>query len=372
MSRRQFTLRNIPDTNRDLGTLISGERMSTTSPRGTMPVVTTEFGPTRSFGDVLAERCVILDGGLSTELERAGHDLSGDLWSARLLNDEPEAIVATHQAFFEAGAEVATTASYQASFEGFAAAGIDQDVSAGLIRRSVLLAREAAARSGQSDSSWVAASVGPYGATLSAGEEYTGAYVDPQWPGRTGGGLGIDELRRFHRPRLETLAEAGPDVLACETLPAAAEVEALVTEVQALGVPAWISLTTVTGGDGVVRTRRGENAASVFALARELDEIVAVGVNCTDPLGVAAAVAIAAEASGKPVVVYPNSGESWDTVARSWLGEPYFTDDDVAGWLASGGRLVGGCCRVGPEQIAAIRRAVLASADAVVPRTGPR
>lgn len=333
-----------------------------------MRFVTTSLGPARPLGQVLAERAVVLDGGLSTELERAGHDLSGDLWSAVLLNEAPEAIVAAHLAFFEAGAEVATTASYQASFEGFAAAGIGRDEAATLIRRSVSLAREAAVRSGRVTDTWVAASVGPFGATLASGEEYTGAYVDPAWPGHPAwpgrpGGLGVAELREFHRPRLEMLAEAGPDVFACETLPAAAEVEALIAEFQAIGLPAWISLTTVTGGDGVVRTRRGEDAADAFALARGVDEIIAVGVNCTDPLGVPAAVAVAARASGKPVVVYPNSGESWDAVARSWLGEPDFTDADLADWLASGVRLVGGCCRVGPEQIAAIRRAVTRASE---------
>jgi homocysteine S-methyltransferase len=323
--------------------------------------VTTSLGSASPLGQVLADRAVVLDGGLSTELERTGFDLSGGLWSAALLKEAPEAIVATHLAFFEAGAEVATTASYQASFEGFSAAGIERQEAAELLHRSVLLAREAAARAGRAGGTWVAASVGPFGATLATGEEYTGAYVDPQWPGRAEGGLGVAELRAFHRPRLEALAEAGADVLACETLPAAAEVEALVAEVQALGMAAWISLTTVTGGDGVVRTRRGEDAADAFALARGVDEIIAVGVNCTDPPGVAAAVPVAAAASGKPVVVYPNSGESWDAMARSWLGEPDFTDEDVAGWLGSGARLVGGCCRVGPEQIAAIRRAVTAA-----------
>lgn len=316
------------------------------------------MGSARPLGQFLVDHTVVLDGGLSTELERAGHDLSGGLWSASLLNDAPEAIVAAHVAFFEAGAQIATSASYQASFEGFAAMGIEREQAAALLTRSVHLAREAALRSGRVGDSWVAASVGPFGATLGGGEEYTGSYVAPQRLGRAGGGLGVAELRAFHRPRLEALVEAGPDLLACETLPAAAEVEALVAEVHELGVPAWISLTTVTGGDGVVRTRRGEDAADAFALARGVDEIIAVGVNCTEPLGTAAAVEIAARSSGKPVVVYPNSGESWDAVARSWLGESDFTDDDVAGWLRSGARLVGGCCRVGPEQIAAIRRAV--------------
>jgi homocysteine S-methyltransferase len=316
------------------------------------------MGAARPLAQVLSDRAVVLDGGLSTQIERAGHDLSGDLWSAGLLRDAPEAVVAAHLAFFRAGAEVATTASYQASFDGFAAAGMDRDQAAALLRRSVLLAREASVRAGGDAPSWVAASVGPFGATLARGEEYTGSYLDPDWTGRTGGGLTVGELRAFHRPRLEVLAEAGPDVFACETLPATAEVEALVAEVQALGVPAWISLTTVTGGDGVVRTRRGEDAADAFALTRGVDEIIAVGVNCTDPLGVGAAVTVAAQASGKPVVVYPNSGESWDAMARSWLGESDFTDQDVAAWVAAGARLVGGCCRVGPEQVAAIRRAV--------------
>ncbi len=323
----------------------------------------------RPLAQAMRDGTVVLDGGLSTELERAGHDLSGDLWSAILLREDPGAVVAAHVAFFEAGAQVATTASYQASFEGFAAVGVPRDEAAALIRRSVALGREAAARAGREGDAWVAASVGPYGATLAGGDEYTGAYVDPDWPGRTGGGLSVGDLRGFHRQRLAALAEAGPDVLACETLPASAEVEALVAEVSELGVPAWISLTTVTGGDGMVRTRRGEDAADAFALARGVDEIIAVGVNCTDPAGIAAAVEVAAAASGKPVVVYPNSGESWDARARGWLGEPDFTDSDVAGWVASGARLVGGCCRVGPEQVAVIARALTAATSAVPSRS---
>jgi homocysteine S-methyltransferase len=312
-----------------------------------MPAVTTSNGTALPLAQALASHPVILDGGLSTELERAGHDLSGDLWSASLLRDAPDAIVAAHRAYFEAGAQVATTASYQASFEGFAAHGIGRAEATELLHRSVRLARDAAQRAASPGPTWVAASVGPFGATLATGEEYTGAYVDPQWPGHPGG-LGVAELRAFHRPRLEVLAEAGPDVLACETLPAMTEVEAL-----------------IAGGDGVVRTRRGEDAARAFALARGIDEVIAVGINCTDPRGVGAAVQVAAEASGKPVVVYPNSGESWDAVARSWLGEPDFTDQDVAGWVAAGARLVGGCCRVGPEQVAAIGRAVAAAVEPV-------
>jgi S-methylmethionine-dependent homocysteine/selenocysteine methylase len=292
----------------------------------------------RSLAEALAAGPVVLDGGLSTELESRGHDVGSALWSARLLRDDPAAIVAAHAAFAAAGAQVATTASYQATFHGFAAAGIDRAETARLISSSVLLARRGA------PDGWIAGSVGPYGALLADGSEYTGAYVD---------GMTVAGLRAFHRPRMELLAEAGADVLACETVPAAAEAEALIAEADALGVPIWLSLTTVTGDDGVVRTRRGERAADVFAMTDGVDAVVAVGVNCTDPAGIGPAIG-AAERSGKPVVVYPNSGEVWDAAGRRWTGTPGIAPDDVPGWTAAGARLVGGCCRVRPEHIAAI------------------
>ena len=291
-----------------------------------------------SLADALAAGVVVLDGGLSTELEARGHDVSSALWSARLLRDDPAAIVAAHAAFAAAGAQVATTASYQATVEGFGVAGVDAAEARRLIASSVALARE-----GQRDG-WVAGSVGPYGAMLADGSEYSGAYV---------GAVSVADLRAFHRPRMELLAEAGADVLACETVPAAAEAEALLAEADALGVPVWLSLTTAVDDDGVVRTRRGERAADVFAMAADVDAVIAVGVNCTAPAAVGPSIDAAAVA-GKPVVVYPNSGEGWDAVARAWTGTPGIATDDVPRWFGAGARLIGGCCRVRPEHIAAI------------------
>ena len=156
---------------------------------------------------------------------------------------------------------------------------------------------------------------------------------------------------------MELLAEAGADVLACETVPAAAEAEALLAEADALGVPIWLSLTTVVDGDGVARTRRGERAADVFAMAADVAAVVAVGVNCTAPAAVGAAVAAAA-AAGKPVVVYPNSGETWDAAARRWTGPPGVSRTTSPAWIGAGARLVGGCCRVRPSDIAALAAVV--------------
>lgn len=282
---------------------------------------------------------VLLDGGLATELEARGHDLSDSLWSARLLADAPQDIVAVHAAYFRAGAAIATTASYQASFEGFAARGFDRGETAGLLRRSVALAR--AARDGTgADGLLVAASVGPYGAALADGSEYRGRY-----------GLSVAALARWHRPRLEVLAAAGADVLACETVPDVDEARALVELVRAVGVPAWLSYTI--DGD---RTRAGQPLAEAFAVAAGVDEIVALGVNCCAPADVLPAIAHAAPV-GKPVIVYPNSGERWDALRHRWIGPSRFGADLAAQWIAAGARIVGGCCRVGPADIAAIHRA---------------
>ncbi|MEU6122767.1 homocysteine S-methyltransferase [Streptomyces sp. NPDC047123] len=288
------------------------------------------------LADALAQRPLVLDGGLSHQLEAAGHDLGDALWSARLLRDGPAAIEAAHRAYYEAGAEVAITASYQATYEGFARVGIDAARTRDLLRLSVELARNAGAGVGREV--WVAASAGPYGAMLADGAEYRGRY-----------GLSVAELERFHRPRLETLAEAGPDVLALETVPDADEARALLRAVRGLGVPAWLSFT-VAGG----RTRAGQPLAEAFALAADADEVLAVGVNCCDPRDAGAAVALAARVTGKPVVVYPNSGETWDAATRSWHGPARFAAGQVARWRAAGARLVGGCCRTGPDVVAQV------------------
>jgi homocysteine S-methyltransferase len=283
---------------------------------------------------------LIADGGLATELEARGHDLSDGLWSARLLVEAPREVTAVHTAFFRAGAMIATTASYQASFDGFADSGISRDDTVRLLRRSVELAKTARDEVGDA-SRRVAASVGPYGAALADGSEYRGRY-----------GLGVAQLEDWHRPRLEVLADAGADVLALETIPDVDEAEALVNLVQSLGVPAWLSYTI----DGT-RTRAGQPLADAFAVAVGVPEIVAVGVNCCAPEDVLPAIGQARE-TGKPVIVYPNSGERWDSARRAWVGPSRFSARLAVQWAAAGARVIGGCCRVRPADIAELAAAL--------------
>lgn len=294
---------------------------------------------------------MILDGGLATELERRGHDVSGSLWSAAILRTAPEAIEQLHYDYFAAGAHCATTASYQASYEGFAAAGITAVETTALLKRSVELARSARARyrrdhPGDSRKLLVAASVGPYGAISHDGAEYRGDY-----------GLTVDELIAFHARRFDVLANAGADILACETIPLMDEAQALSTLLaRHPEARAWMSFTSPDG----VHTSHGEPLADCARMLDGISNVIAIGVNCVKPEIVGAAVRAIRSGTDKAIVVYPNSGERWDGKSRDWRGAQ--AHESLASlapqWIHAGARMVGGCCRIGPGEIAALEKAL--------------
>lgn len=284
---------------------------------------------------------MILDGGLSNALAARGHDLSDDLWTARLLADAPAEIAAVHRTYFEAGAEVATTSSYQASVAGFVAAGLDRSEAERLIARSVAVAREV--RDALADDGrrrLVAASVGPYGAFLADGSEYRGRY-----------GVDARTLRDFHGPRLALLAEAGPDLFAVETIPDLDEAAVLVALLDEVGLPAWLSYSVA--GD---RTRAGQPLEDAFALVADSTAVVATGVNCCAPSDVLPALEVARRFSGKPGVAYPNAGQGWDAGTHTWAGDTAYDVTLAPAWVEAGAAYVGGCCQVGPDDIAALAR----------------
>ena len=286
---------------------------------------------------------VLLDGGMSNALEDRGHELGGALWTARLLRDAPEEIADVHRAYFAAGAQVATTASFQASVEGFIRFGLSQSAAEALICRSVLLAREVRDDlASDGVKRLVAASVGPYGAALADGSEYRGRY-----------GVPAARLRDFHLPRLELLASAGPDLMAVETIPDVDEAEVLVELLDEIGLPAWFSYSVER-----LNTRAGQPLEEAFDVAASARSVVAVGVNCCAPGDVAAAVRLAVDTTGLPAVAYPNRGEAWDATAHRWAGRDSFNAALGPGWVEAGAYYVGGCCRVGPADIAALAEAV--------------
>ncbi len=295
---------------------------------------------------------LILDGGLATELESRGCDLADELWSAGYLLMDPDAIRQAHLDYLAAGADCVVTASYQATLTGFRRRGASLEEARTLLARSVELALEAREaflrRPGPGrQPPLVAASVGPYGAFLADGSEYTGDYDRDE-----------EGLVAFHRERFEILAASGADLLACETLPSAAEARALKRLLTARpGRWAWFSFSCRDGR----HLCDGSELASIAAELDDCEQVAAIGVNCTAPRHVGELIGEIRRVSAKPVVVYPNSGEIYDAAAKSWIGDPDPEDFAVAaaGWVERGAAAVGGCCRTGPEHIRRIRRRVL-------------
>lgn len=275
----------------------------------------------------------VLDGGLSTALEALGERPDGALWTARTLIERPEVVTAAHRTAVEAGADVVISASYQASEQGFVAAGLDRLSARRLLASTTDVARRSGAR-------LVACSVGPYGAFRADGSEYHGRY-DASW----------DDVRRFHRQRLEVLVDSGPDLFAVETMPSSAEAQIVVEELRRLsGAVAWVSFTCRDAAS----TCAGDTFADAVEAVRHGVELV--GVNCTAPRYVAPLLGSVGRRT--PMVVYPNHGGVWDAATKCWTAPEAGAGlvDLAPSWVAAGAVAVGGCCGVGAEDVAALAR----------------
>lgn len=305
---------------------------------------------------------VLLDGGLASELEKAGHDLNDPLWSAKVLLDDPGAVEAAHSAYLHAGADCVITATYQATFQGLAARGVTRAAAAGILRDAVDLAvrardrfRERAENRAARGRPLVAASIGPYAAFLADGSEYHGDY-----------GVSATTLADFHRARLRLLAASRADMLACETIPSFAEARVLAGLVEdATDKPAWFTFTC----RDEARVSDGTPIDEVAAWADETDSVHAVGVNCTPARHIAPIVRALSAGQSTPVVAYPNGGGEWDAATKTWGRADTEPDwgEACRNWVAAGAAAVGGCCRVGPDAIRAMRAALSRAALAARP-----
>lgn len=314
---------------------------------------------------------LILDGALATYLEFLGADISGSLWSASILLSQPSLIKQTHLDYYRAGANIAITASYQASIPGLVKhLGLSEEDAKNVVRKSVELAQQAreeyaaeklesrGSGSAEAESKsedefrgrmYVAGSVGPYGAFLADGSEYRGDYV-----------VSKEDMKAFHRGRMQALVDAGVDLLACETIPSKAEAEALVELLrEEFGdMEAWFTFT-LRDGEHIADGTSLEEIAKLF---EGVEQVVGVGVNCVpDDLALVALKGFAPLVKNGTLVVYPNSGEQWNAKAREWEGkrtEGSTLAQKTVEWWDAGARMIGGCCRTSPDDIRTMREAL--------------
>lgn len=293
------------------------------------------------------KKYIIIDGALASELQRRGCDLNDSLWSAKVLIEQPELIEQVHYDYFKAGADCAITASYQATPLGFTQKGIDVAESISLIKKSVELAQQAKQRylaeTDQNKTLLIAGSVGPYGAYLANGSEYTGDYQ-----------LTESQFINFHTVRIQALIDADIDILACETMPSYAEIKALTKLIQQTPqMTCWFSLTL----KDAEHLSDGTPLSLVVEHLNKTDQVVSIGVNCIALEKVSAALEILQKLTTKPLIVYPNSGEQYDPITKQWHKNHQHNctfSNQMTTWTKLGAKLIGGCCQTTPADIVEI------------------
>ncbi|MBI0029549.1 MULTISPECIES: homocysteine S-methyltransferase [unclassified Gilliamella] len=292
---------------------------------------------------------MIIDGALASELQRRGCDLNDSLWSAKVLIEQPELIQQVHYDYFKAGADCAITASYQATPMGFAQKGIELEESIKLIKTSVKLAQQAKMQYlndiKEDKALLIAGSVGPYGAYLANGSEYTGDYQ-----------LSESEFIAFHKDRVTALIDAGVDILACETMPSFLEIKALTKLIQQFPmVNCWFSLTL----KDQQHISDGTPLTEVIEYLNSIEQIVSVGINCIALEKVTPALEVLSKLTSKPLIVYPNSGEEYDPTTKQWHKNHHHNctfANQLDTWIKLGAKLIGGCCQTTPEDIVEIHQ----------------
>ena len=296
-----------------------------------------------TFEQILAaNRPIVIDGGLATQLEAQGCDINNPMWSASIIVENPQAIVDAHRAFLDAGAEIIISASYQT---------VDPELVAGAVNLAVQARDEFVRDNPDAIAPLVAGSIGPYGAVLSDGSEYTGDY-----------GVSSAELSDFHQSRIAQLDDGAADILACETIPSYDEAIALRDLLADASSPAWISFSCRDGSC----INDGTSIEEAVGLFRDHPSVRAVGVNCSGPQHIASLIRkIRVALPEIPILVYPNSGELFNASDKTWSGTITASDWMPAAqeWLAAGATLVGGCCRTGPEHIHAIQQTIRESVE---------
>lgn len=293
---------------------------------------------------------LLIDGGLSNELEKQGCNLNDKLWSARMLEINPDAIIKAHHSYLSAGAQCITTASYQASIEGFMSLGYDYKQAEAFILMSVQLAEKAI------DSFMttkpgilrpiIAASIGPYGAYLADGSEYTGNY-----------GISDTDLRKFHENRIGILDGSNADIFACETIPSFQEVKVLAEILRNTNKPAWVSFSCKDES----HINDGTLIKECVAFLAQYSNIFAIGVNCTAPKYISGLIeTIKSEIGTQKIIIYPNSGEAYNAKNKQWVGisDPNLFIKMAKEWLDLGADIIGGCCRIGTHHIYQMNKSI--------------
>lgn len=297
------------------------------------------------FTKFLTNNPVVLDGAMSTPLEKLGADTNNDLWTAKALIDNEELVYEVHKMYFEAGADLIITDTYQANVQAFEKVGYSEKEARNLIKKAVKIAQKARDdyenRTGKHN--YIAGTIGPYGAYLANGSEYRGDYE-----------LSTKEYQQFHLPRIEELATTGVDILAIETQPKLDEVLAILELLKEKYPQQKVYVSYTLSDDDTISD--GTPLPRAIHALEDYSQVIAVGINCVKLELVEPALKNMKEITDKHLIVYPNSSAVYDPKSKTW-SQPKTSatfEELIPNWYEAGARIIGGCCTTGPKEIKAV------------------
>jgi homocysteine S-methyltransferase len=285
----------------------------------------------------------LLDGSLSYPLEKQGYNLNKKLWTGDALINDPNVIKKVHKDYLIAGVDFISTSTYQISYNVLEAMDYSLNEIKDVFKRSVNLVEQAIQETNIKREIKIVGSYGPYGASLSNGSEYTGKYD-------TSDNIIMD----YHIKNMNIIKELDIDIILYETIPCLREIEILSKLVEEYKKEVWVSFTC----NKDLEFRDGSSIIKACKILSSIEVISTIGINCFSPLLAEKAIKKLKDNSNKKILIYPNSGEIYNNKDKDWYGEKYFDRSMIKKWLALSPDIIGGCCRVGFEDIKNMRKEI--------------
>ena len=285
----------------------------------------------------------LLDGSMSFPLEQLGYNLKNKLWTGMALISDPDIIKNIHKDYINAGADYISTSTYQVSYDRLQNMGYQSSDIKKVFQKSIDLVKEAIKESRSKKEIKIVGSFGPFASYDPNASEYVGKYNSTD-----------DEIKNFHLNNINIIEETDLDIILYETIPCLREIEILSKVLSQTNKEIWISITCNEN----IEFRDGSSFKEACKIISQIEQITTMGINCFSPLLVEKALKELKKYSNKKTLVYPNSGEKYNPKDKYWSGKNEFNNLMIKNWLSLSPDIIGGCCRVGYNNIKKMREEI--------------
>ena len=288
----------------------------------------------------MSKKIKLLDGSMSFPMEQLGYNLKNKLWTGKALINNPDLIKDIHKGYIDAGADFISTSTYQISFDRLKNMGYQSEEIKKIFQKSVDIVKDAIEESKLKKEIKIVGSFGPYASYDPEASEYIGEYDSTDI-----------EIKKFHLNNIRIIEETDLDIILYETIPCLREIKILSEALSHSTKEIWISITC----NEEMEFRDGSSFKDACEIISKIEKITTMGINCFSPLLVKKAIDLLKKYSNKKILIYPNSGEIYNPKERFWTGNNEFNNSMIKNWLSLYPDIIGGCCRIGYDDIKKMR-----------------